>query len=188
MTRQMFPGDVIPKSRWDPLFPALLALYPAPVTAGIVNNYYFSAADRNDWNNYDFKGDENFNENNRLSVRYSRRDKNQYQNGPLPLPADGGLATTTFINSNSLVGSYTRVLNATTNNELRIGQSRLPTRFDIPYDKPTFDLYGIKGIPKTNFASSNDHGGTRFTPAGYAELGSRSFWPKKDRSRRELVH
>ena len=27
------------------------------------------------------------------------------------------------------------------------------------------------------FASSNDHGLTRFTPAGYAELGSRSFWP-----------
>lgn len=177
MTRQMFPGDVIPKARWDPLFPALLALYPAPVTAGIVFNYYFSAADRNDWNNYDFKGDENFNENNRLSVRYSRRDKNQYQNGPLPLPADGGLATTTFIDSNSVVGSYTRVLNATTNNELRIGQSRLPTSFDIPYDKPTFDQYGIKGIPKTNFASSNDHGLTRFTAAGYAELGSRSFWP-----------
>jgi hypothetical protein len=177
MTRQMFPGSVIPKARWDPLFPALLALYPGPVTAGIVNNYYFSAADRNDWNNYDFKGDENFNENNRLSVRYSRRDKNQYQNGPLPLPADGGLATTTFIDSNSVVGSYTRVLNATTNNELRIGQSRLPTSFDIPYDKPTFDQYGIKGIPKTNFASSNDHGLTRFTPAGYAELGSRSFWP-----------
>ena len=177
MTRQMFPGNVIPKSRWDPLFPALLALYPAPITTGIVNNYYFSAADRNDWNNYDFKGDENFNENNRLSVRYSRRDKNQFQNGPLPLPADGGLATTTFINSNSVVGSYIRVLNATTNNELRIGHSRMPTSFDIPYDKPAFDQYGIKGIPKTNLASSNNHGLTRFTPAGYAEVGSRSFWP-----------
>jgi hypothetical protein len=35
----------------------------------------------------------------------------------------------------------------------------------------------MKGIPKTNFASSNDHGVTRFTPAGYSELGSRSFWP-----------
>jgi Carboxypeptidase regulatory-like domain/TonB dependent receptor len=177
MTRQMFPGNVIPKARWDPLFPALLALYPAPATTGIVNNYYFSAADSNDWNNYDFKGDENFNENNHLSVRYSRRDKNQFQNGPLPLPADGALATTTFINSNSVVGSYIKVLNATTNNELRIGQSRMPTSFDIPYNKPAFDQYGIKGIPKTNLASSNDHGLTRFTPAGYAELGSRSFWP-----------
>ena len=89
-----------------------MALYPAPTTTGIVNNYYFSGADRNDWNNYDFKGDENFNDNNRLSVRYSRRDKDQYQNGPLPLPADGGLATTTVIHSNSVVGSYVRILNS----------------------------------------------------------------------------
>jgi outer membrane receptor protein involved in Fe transport len=177
MTRTMFPGNLIPKSRWDPLFPALLALYPAPITTGIVNNYYFSGADSNNWNNYDFKGDHNFNDTNRVSVRYSRRDKDQYQNGPLPLPADGGLATTTFINSNSVVGSYTRIINANMNNELRIGQSRMPTRFDIPYDKPLFDQFGIKGIPKTNFGSSNDHGLTRFTPQGYAEVGSRSFWP-----------
>jgi hypothetical protein len=167
----------VPKARWDPLAPALIALYPAATTTGIVNNYYFSGADRNDWNNYDFKGDENFNDNNRLSIRYSRRDKDQYQNGPLPLPADGGLATTTFINSNSIVGSYVRTISATMNNELRIGHSRMPTSFDIPYDKPLFDQFGIKGIPKTNFTSSNDHGLTRFTPAGYTELGSRSFWP-----------
>ena len=154
-----------------------MALYPAATNTGIVNNYYFSGADRNDWNNYDFKGDENFNDNNRLSVRYSRRDKDQYQNGPLPLPADGGLATTTIIHSNSVVGSYVRILSPTMNNELRIGQSRMPTAFDIPYDKPLFDQYGIKGIPKTNFASSNDHGLTLFNPSGYAQLGSRAFWP-----------
>jgi len=177
MTRQVFPGDAIPKNRWDSLFPALMALYPAPTTAGIVNNYYFSAADRNDWNNYDFKGDENFNESNRISVRYSRRDKEQYQNGPLPLPADGGLATTTTIHAQSVVGSYVRLLSPTMNNELRVGQSRMPSAFDIPYDKPLFDQFGIKGIPKTTYPSSNDHGLTLFTPSGYAQLGSRAFWP-----------
>lgn len=177
MTRQPFPGNVIPKNRWDPLFPKLLALYPAPTTSEIVNNYYYSAADRNDWNNYDLKGDHSFNDTNRISVRYSRRDKDQYQNGPLPLPADGGLATTTSVHANSVVGSYIRTLNPSTNNELRVGQSRMPTSFDIPYDKPLFDEYGIKGIPKTNLAVSNDHGLTRFTTQGYVDLGSRSFWP-----------
>ena len=29
-TRQPFAGNIIPKSRWDPLFPKLLALYPLP--------------------------------------------------------------------------------------------------------------------------------------------------------------
>ena len=75
------------------------------------------------------------------------------------------------------MGSYVRIFNSRMNNELRIGPSRMPTAFDIPYDKPLFDQFGIKGIPKTNFASSNDHGLTLFTPAGYAQLGSRAFWP-----------
>jgi hypothetical protein len=180
MTRQPFPGNIVPKNRWDPLVGALIALYPQPTSTGIVNNYFFSGADRNDWNNYDFKGDHNFNDSNRLSARYSRRDKNQYQNGPLPLPADGGLATTTNIHSFNVVGSYVAMLNPSTSNEFRFGVSHLPTSFDIPYDKPLYDQYGIKGIPKTTFASSNDHGLTRFTPAGYAELGSRSFWPNQN--------
>lgn len=59
----------------------------------------------------------------------------------------------------------------------------VPSRFDVPYDKPLFDEYGIKGIPKANLASSNDHGLSRFTPAGYAELGTRSFWPNTNNVR-----
>jgi hypothetical protein len=177
ITRQPFAGGVIPKFRWDPLFPALLALYPLPTNNKIVNNYFFSSTDRNSTNTYDFKGDHNITDRARLSIRYSRRDKDQFQNGPLPLPADGGLATTTWITSHSVVASYTQNLGPRTNNELRFGFSRIGSAFDIPYDKPLFDQFGIKGIPKTNLALSNDHGLSRFTPAGYAELGSRSFWP-----------
>lgn len=176
-TRQPFPGDIIPRARWDPLFPKLLGLYPNPTTNGIVNNYYFSAANRDDWNSYDFKGDENFNDSNRLSVRFSRRDKNAYENGPLPMPADGGLATTTDIHSNSLVGSYVHTFSPVMTNELRVGQSRMPTVFDIPYTQPEFAEYGIKGIPQTTYPSSNNHGLTLFSPAGYAQLGARAFWP-----------
>src|SRR5262245_19589031 len=177
MTRRPFPNFVIPRDRWDPLFPKLLALYPLPVNDKIVSNYFFSATDRNSTNTYDFKGDHNVTDRARLSIRYSRRDKDQFQNGPLPLPADGGLATTTWITSHSVVSSFTQNLNAKTNNEVRFGFSRISSAFDIPYDKALFADFGINGIPKTNVAISNDHGLSRFTPAGYAELGSRSFWP-----------
>lgn len=177
MRRNPFPNNFIARDRWDPLFPALLALYPTPVNANVVSNYYFSSTDRSDTNTYDFKGDQNLTDRARLSIRYSRRDKDQYQNGPLPLPADGGLATTTGITSHSVVSSYTQTLSARTANEVRFGFSRILSAFDIPYDKPLYDQFGIKGIPKTYLALSNDHGLTRFSPSGYAELGSRSFWP-----------
>ena len=100
-----------------------------------------------------------------------------FRSGPLPLPADGGLATSTVIDSHSVAATHSTTLGASATNEARFGFTRIISRFDIPYDKPLYDQYGIKGIPKVNNPGSNDHGLSRFTPAGYAELGSRSFWP-----------
>src|SRR5207249_2564318 len=47
-TRQAFPGNIVPKNRWDPLFPKLLALYPLPADPGkITDNYFFSPSETN---------------------------------------------------------------------------------------------------------------------------------------------
>lgn len=98
-----FPGNVIPRNRWDPLFPKLLALYPLPTDPSrIVNNYFYAPSESNDVNTYDVKGDHNINDKSR-----SRRERDRFEPGPLPLPADGGLSTTTVINSNSLAATHT---------------------------------------------------------------------------------
>jgi hypothetical protein len=177
-TRQPFPGNIVPLNRWDPLFPKLLALYPRPNSGnGIVNNYFFAPTEKNDVNSYDFKGDHNISDKQRFSARYSKRTRNRYEPGPLPLPADGGLATTTVIDSHSIAATHSATLGASATNEFRFGFSRIISRFDIPYDTALYDQFGIKGIPKVSNAGSNDHGLSRFTPAGYSEIGSRSFWP-----------
>jgi len=178
LQRQPFPNRQIPASRFDPLIPKLLTLYPLPNSgSGIANNHFFAPSETNDSNTYDIKGDHNFSEASRLSVRYSRRDKDRFEPGPLPLPGDGGLGTITDVVAHSTVGTWTKTLSSTLTNEFRLGNTRLPTKFDIPFDKPLFDEFGIKGIPKTNRATSTDHGLTRFSPAGFTEIGSRSFWP-----------
>ncbi|MEZ5398544.1 MAG: TonB-dependent receptor [Bryobacteraceae bacterium] len=182
-TRQPFPGNIVPKNRWDPLAPKILALYPKATGAGIVNNYFFAPSESNDVNSYDIKGDHNLSDTSRFSVRYSRRDRDRYEPGPLPLPADGGLATTTVIDTNSFAGTHSMTFGASMTNEFRVGVTDVKTRFDVPYDSPLFDDYGIQGIPKTNLASSNDHGLSRFTPLGYRELGTRSFWPNTNNQR-----
>jgi hypothetical protein len=180
-TRQAFPGNVIPKARWDPLFPKLLGLYPLPTdNSKIVNNYFYSPTEKNDVNTYDIKGDHNLTDRDRLSIRYSRRDRDRFEPGPLPLPADGGLATTTNIISHSVAASYFKTFGPALTNEFRFGLSRIISAFDIPYDTALFGDFGIKGIPKTQFASSNDHGLSRFTPQGYSEIGARSFWPNQN--------
>lgn len=175
--RMPFPNNMIPRERWDPLFPGLLALYPLPANNNISNNFFFSPTEKNSSNTFDFKGDHNISDSSRLSIRYSRRDKDRYEPGPLPLPADGGLGTITDILGHSVVASHTKTMGASLTNEFRFGFSRLVTKFDIPFDKPLYDRFGITGIPKTNLTTSNDHGLTRFSPQDYVEVGSRSFWP-----------
>jgi hypothetical protein len=183
-TRQAFPGNVIPRNRWDPLFPKLSALYPlATDNTKIANNYFYSPTEKNTVDTYDLKGDHNLTDASRFSVRYSRRDRDRFEPGPLPIPADGGLATTTIIHSNSLAAAHTHSFGPTLTNEFRFGLTDARTKFDVPYDTALFEEYGIKGIPKTNLVSSNDHGLSRFTPAGYAELGTRSFWPNQNNLR-----
>jgi len=177
-TRQPFPGNIIPQNRWDPLFPKLLDLYPRPNNGtGIVNNYFFAPNEKNNVDSYDFKGDHNISDRQRFSARYSKRTRDRYEPGPLPLPADGGLATTTVIDSHSVAATHSQTIGASSTNEARFGFTRIISRFDIPYDTALFDQFGIKGIPKVANSGSNDHGLSRFTPAGYSELGSRSFWP-----------
>jgi hypothetical protein len=177
-TRQPFPGNVVPRNRWDPLAPKLLDLYPRPnLSTGIVNNYFFAPNESNDVNTYDFKGDHNLSATQRFTARYSMRQRDRYEPGPLPLPADGGQSTTTAIDSHSVAAAHTSTIGAAATNELKFGFTRMITKFDVPYDKPLFAEFGIKGIPKVNNPGSNDHGLSRFTPAGYAELGTRSFWP-----------
>jgi len=183
-TRQPFAGNIVPKNRWDPLFPKLLALYPLPTDPSKINaNHFYNGSESNDVNTFDIKGDHNINDHSRISGRYSRRDRDRFEPGPLPLPADGGLATTTIIDSNAIAMTHTYTFGATLTNEFRLGITDLNTRFDVPYDRPLFDEYGIKGIPKTNLPSSNDHGLSRFTPQQYAEIGTRSFWPNTNNQR-----
>jgi hypothetical protein len=177
-TRQPFPGNIVPLNRWDPLFPKLLDLYPRPNNGiGIANNYFFAPSEKNDVNSYDFKGDHNISDTQRFNARYSKRTRDRYEPGPLPLPADGGLATTTNIDSHSVAATHSLTMGASGTNEARFGFTRIISKFDIPYDTALYDQFGIKGIPKVRNPGSNNHGLSRFTPAGYTEIGSRSFWP-----------
>ncbi len=174
-TRDPFPGNVIPSSRFDPVAVGVIALYPDPNLPGTVNNYFFSGSRIDDTDQIDTRLDHNFSQRHRMFARYSRRDYNSVDPANLPLPADGGLWTTTDLTSNSVVGNWNAVVSPTANNEFRIGYTYTDSVFDIPWTENYNQKLGIKGLP--DLGDANARGMTRFTPTGYSEVGARSFWP-----------
>ena len=176
--RDQFPGNAIPLSAIDPVARAVVDLYPEPNLSGTVNNHFFSGSLANNTNQYDARVDHNFSTNHRIFVRYSRRDSNETDPGPLPLPADGGLWDTTDLTSNSVVGNWNTVVSASANNELRVGYTKTDSILDIPWAESFNQRLGITGLP--DLGDDNARGMTRFTPTGYSEVGSRSFWPNRN--------
>lgn len=179
-TRSPFPGNIIPQTRWDPVTAAVIKEYPASNIAGrdnLADNYFYSPTDKNDSDQYDFRGDHNFSDKHRFFARYSLRDQFRDEAGILPYPATGGLGQTVRLKGHNLASALSSSLTPTMFNELRYGFSQFDTAFDIPFTENLNPKYGIKNAPGDKFGDGLDHGWTRFTPSGFVEIGARSFWP-----------
>src|SRR5437867_1606967 len=182
--RQPFPNNTIPASRFDPIAAKIIANYPLPNIPGrenLPNNYFSSPSDTDESNQYDLRIDHNFGEKDRTFYRLSIRRHIKLQHGPLPIPANGGgLAQTVDLPADNVAASWTHAFSPTFYNEARFGFTAFPTAFDILDSGNLNKQYGIKGAPGDTFNDGLDHGLARFSPSGYNEIGSRSFWPNRN--------
>lgn len=78
LCRPQVPGNVIPTKEIDPIGKAILALYPQPNLPGEFNNYLFSGTAHGPDYQFDIKIDDQINDHNHLSARYSRGSSNYY--------------------------------------------------------------------------------------------------------------
>ncbi|MEZ5352530.1 MAG: carboxypeptidase-like regulatory domain-containing protein [Bryobacteraceae bacterium] len=179
--RMPFPNFTIPRSRWDPVSSAVLAVYPRPNIPGrdnLPNNFFFSPSDTDDFDQYDFRWDYNINDNQRTFVRYSHRNQFTFQNGPLPLPANGGTGQTVDLPGHNLAWSLNSTFGATKFNEIRFGYTFFPTVFNIPITENLQSQFGIKGAPGDTLNDGRDNGFALFIPGdGFSQVGPRGFWP-----------
>ena len=182
--RLPFPNSKVPQARWDPITAKIIQNYPLPNIPGrdtMPNNYFFAPSDKETDNQYDIKIDHNFTDKDRTFFRWSIRRDDKLQNGPLPISAQGGgLGQTVILPSDNVMGSWTRTLTPRIYNEARFGFTHYPTRFDILTQENLNKVYGVKNVPGDTFGDGLDHGLARFSPTGYNEIGSRSFWPNRN--------
>ena len=69
--RTPFPGNIIPKERFDAVAAQLISLYPLPNGSGIANNYTANNLREQDHQTMDARVDHRFNDNNTVFARYS---------------------------------------------------------------------------------------------------------------------
>ena len=172
-TRQVFPGNVIPAVRFDPVAANVVKYYPLPNAPGNpntgANNFYVAAANANNIDNLDAKVDQNISSRSRFFLRVSRRVDDVLP--PDYFPADiriaqGGVAITdTFTNG---AADYTYSFSPSFLADVRYGYGR-STENRVPRSNG-FDPVTL-GLP-AYMRNANAVMFPGFQPSGYFTLGN----------------
>ena len=184
-TGQPFPGNTIPRQRWDPVAAGLMALFPQPNFVDTTRDNYLSSPKRaRDRYQYDLRVDHNFSTSDKVFARLSRMDVRDDREGPLPLPAVGAPNSETSLNDNqahSLALSATHIFGAHLVNEARFGFSALETDKHPLVADAVNDQFGLRVVaprPVSGLARMTFGGAL-----GYVALGDSGFTPNYKLSR-----
>lgn len=187
LERRPFPGNIIPASRMDPISLRALSFVPQPNQPGAqftnTANWFGQGINRSSGHQANIKGDHNFNPANRLSGRYSNvrssgSNPNLFGDGN-PAYFTGGVNRT---HTQSMVGDFTHVANATTLYTFRYGYTYSDFGRNPFFD--TFDLTTL-GLPANMKEAATNLVFPRFAPEGFQEFGTEPFWIM---DRQEAVH
>jgi len=173
-TRQLFPVNAIPSSRFNSTGKGLLDLYPAPNQAGLVNNFTSdSSRIYNSWQT-DFKVDHYLTSTHVVTFRGSVGGTDIIEGMPLPLPAAAAVGPSKFpVGQYSLIDRLT--ISPTKLNEFRFGLTRLNMQLIQPNaGKNIAQQLGIQGVNTGDLITS---GLPRVQPTGYQVLGDDPFNP-----------
>ena len=181
VTRDPFPGNIIPASRLDPNAIKLLSLYPSPTASGLNGNYSVNRNNTVDTNAFDVRVDANLSDRDTIFGRYSYADTPSFYPGPFEGDADGGGFNngTQTVRTQGAALSYTHSFSPTLINEFRIGFNREHVYRVQPNGDNTSNIplqYGIPGVLQT----AGNGGLPYFGIGGLSQLGS-SEWLVSER-------
>ncbi len=189
--RMPFPGNIVPKSMFDPIAVKAASYYPEPNQPGLERNWYAQGLNKNlNWQ-MENKVDHNFTEKDRISARYSPRRAvyeapNLFGEGQPGPPWE--LKYTTVGTDNAAL-DYTRVHSARTIINVRFGLM-VPyyySRTLVPFDLTTLGLpsyiqnAALQFFPQASWFP-------QFQPEGYTSIGDApwTFIGREDGARQVL--
>jgi Carboxypeptidase regulatory-like domain len=186
LTGQPFPGNIIPRDRWDPASANVLEqLIPEPNTTGTrnalgqqINNYLINPALTRQDNQFDVKVDHALSQSNRFFVRYSFQKTHR----DLPATQEHGDANDTFgagigdIKAQSFAFNDTHTFSASWLNEVRVGYSLIKFNLTpIDFGENLAEQMGIPGVNINSVTSAMSR--IIFEQNGARRLGSNANQP-----------
>ena len=160
LPRTPFANNQIPANRFDPIAVKYMQLYPLPNGPGLANNFSFTNERIQDNDATDVRIDHRFNDQNTVFGRYSYNKTYTLtpslcpptvidSNSVDPTCIVGGAATGNYAGPNdttahNVVGSWVRILNATTIMEVKGSYSKPDILSTGPNDNKFYgDLFGV---------------------------------------------
>ncbi|MGB8481475.1 MAG: TonB-dependent receptor [Acidobacteriaceae bacterium] len=179
-TRQQFPGNQIPLSRFDPVAVKLFNMLPVPSMpgnvspSGVANNLLTNPSQKNDSNGFDVRIDQQISSSNSIFFRFSFSDHTLVNPGALPQPLyDGSYLTgTTVTQVRAGVLGFTHIFNPRTVNEVR--SEYLYNNSALRPFNSSIDGAAELGIPGIPFTPGNG-GYPAFGVAGINGFGGSTY-------------
>lgn len=183
LTGQPFPGNVVPKDRWDPLALKILNAWSAPNRTGTTsaagintNNYAYQAPGTENTHKTDVRSDFVPGANDRVFVRYSMLRQRIYRNQILEGIVEQAGNQGEQYNLNHNVGASWNRLFGRYVNELRVGYTATNARFAQPTATGMkADEFGFKGLPESQLTTG---GIPAISISNYSQVGIRNFRPQ----------
>ena len=152
--RQIFPGNIIPANRLDPVAKAMTAFWPAPNRAGLItgaNN--FGANSRPVFNRNIVIGrvDHQFRPSDQLMVRYYINDNQTQNDGVWGLPGSDPSASIAQGRAQNVLAGWTHIFSPTLLNETRIAYLRRANIQLRPPSDAVAGTLGLKGVSDAAF-------------------------------------
>ncbi|HWD97754.1 MAG TPA: TonB-dependent receptor, partial [Bryobacteraceae bacterium] len=185
VSRTMFPGNIIPQSRFDPAYNKILQTYPAtnqPIKTGTFpgNDFYYTTPGKWITDQGDGRVDYRLSEKDSLFGSLSWSNTSKTDGAPFPGALDGtpynGAAETDLSRNGQI--SYTRVWSPSLISESRIGFTRLVTgRVGADPTTNAFQQFGIGGY--NPFGNQANNGGLppMAYSNGYTTVGTVNWIP-----------
>ena len=198
VTRNPFPGNIIPQQDWDPVAAKIMALYPAtnqPIKTGGFpqNDLFVDTPGSQVTDQGDLRIDHRLTDKDSLFGTLSWANTNKTSVAPFPGALDG--ATFNGVPEQDLsrnaMASWTRVWSPTIISETRLGFTRLVTSRLQSANSSTdeFKAFGIGGfnpmttlnggLPQIEFGIQSQ---TQYPSQTYSQIGANDWLPSKEYS------